>query len=53
MTNLSFHLVKYDNWTKVVYILSRYIKVPTNLTKVVLFEVSSTKPEISRFAPLS
>ena len=25
VTNLSFHLVKYHNWTETVYILSRYI----------------------------
>ena len=38
-TNSSFYLVKYRNWTKTVYILSRYIQVSTKLTKVVLFEV--------------
>ena len=25
VTNSSFHLAKYHNWTKTVYILSRYI----------------------------
>ena len=39
VTNSSFHLVKYHNWTKTVYILSTYIEVPTNLTKLILFGV--------------
>ena len=39
VTNSSFHLAKYHNWTKTVYILSRYIYVSTNLSKVVPFEV--------------
>ena len=38
VTNASFDLVKYDDWTKTVYILSRYTPVGTNLTKVVLLE---------------
>ena len=39
VTTSSFHLVKYHNWTKTVYILSTYIEVPTNLTKLILFGV--------------
>ena len=39
VTNSSFHPVKCHNWTKPVYILSTYIQVPTNLTKVILFGV--------------
>ena len=39
VTNSSFRLVKYDNWTKTVYILCRYIYVPTNLAKEVVLEV--------------
>ena len=37
-SNSSFDLFKYDDWTKTVYILSRYTPVGTNLTKVVLLE---------------
>ena len=40
MTNSSFHLVKYHNWRKMVYILSTFTEVPTNLTKVILFGVN-------------
>ena len=39
VANSSFHLVTYNNWTIKVCILSRYISVVTNLTKVVLFAV--------------
>ena len=39
VTNSRFHPVKYHNWTKTVYILSAYISVATNLTKVILFGV--------------
>ena len=39
VTNSSFHPVKSHNWKKTVYILSTYIYVPTNLTKVILFVV--------------
>ena len=53
VTNSSFHPVKYHNWTKTVYILSTYIYVPTNLTKVILFGLSSSKAEVSKLAPLS
>ena len=38
MTNSSFDLVKYKDWTKTVYILSTYTPVGTKLTKVVIFE---------------
>ena len=38
VTNSSFDLVKYDDWTKTIYILSSYTPIGTNLTKVVLFE---------------
>ena len=37
--NSSFHRVKYHNWEKTVYILSTYILVPPNGTKVTLFGV--------------
>ena len=36
--NLNCHLVKYNNWRKTVYILSRYTSVGTNLAQVRLFE---------------
>ena len=39
VTNSNFHLVKYHNWTKTVYIFPTYIEVPTNLTKLILFGV--------------
>ena len=39
LVNWSFHLVKYDNLTKTVYILSRYTPVRRNLSKVVFFKV--------------
>ena len=39
VTNSRFQPVTYHNWTKTVYILSTYISVPTNLTKVILFGV--------------
>ena len=39
LTNWSFHLVKYGNLTKTVYIFSRHTPVGRNLSKVVLFEV--------------
>ena len=39
VTNSSFDGVKYHNWTKTVYILSIYIQIPRNLTKVTLFGV--------------
>ena len=38
VTNSSSDLLKYDDWTKTVYILSRYTSVDTNLTKSVLFD---------------
>ena len=39
VTNSSFHLAKCHNWTKKVYVLSTYLYLPTNLTKVVPFGV--------------
>ena len=36
VTNSNFYLVKYHNWTKMVYISSTYLEVTTNLTKVTL-----------------
>ena len=39
VTNSSFDAVKYHNLTKTVYILSTYILIPRNLTKVTLFGV--------------
>ena len=36
LINWSFHLVKYGNLTKTVYILSRYTPVRRNLSKVVI-----------------
>ena len=39
VTNSSFDEVKYQNWTKTVYILSTYISIPRNLTKVTLLGV--------------
>ena len=53
VTNSSFHSVKYHNWTKTVYILSTYIYVPTDLTKVILFGLTSSKAEVSKLVPLS
>ena len=53
VTNSSFHPVKNHNWTKTVYILPTYRYVPTNLTKVILFGLSSSKSEVSKLAPLS
>ena len=38
LANLSCHLVKYNNWRKTVYILSRYTSVGTNLAQVGLFQ---------------
>ena len=37
VANSSFHLVRYDNWTKTVSIFSTYKSVATNIIKVALF----------------
>ena len=49
VTNSSFDLAKYDDWTKTVYILSRHTPVGTNVAQVVLFEaVLSDKSSFAR-----
>ena len=53
VTNSSFHPVKNHNWIKTVYILSTYRYVATNLTKVILFGLSSSKAEVSKLSRLS
>ena len=42
MVNSNFDLVKYDNWLKTVYLLSRFASVGTNLSQVVLFQAVSS-----------
>ena len=42
LVHWSFHVVKYGNLTKTVYILSRYTPVRRNLSKVVFFKVGCT-----------
>ena len=52
LANRSFHLVKYGNLTKTVYILSTYIPVGWNFSKVVPFEVGWSDIWSKKHCPL-